>query len=55
MKKVPKGFPSDFMWGGAVAANQLEGAYDLDGKGLCLADINEFQKDLPLKNVPMGK
>ncbi|MDR1510187.1 MAG: 6-phospho-beta-glucosidase [Synergistaceae bacterium] len=29
---------SDFLWGGAVAANQLEGAYDLDGKGLSSAD-----------------
>ena len=55
MKKVPKGFPSDFMWGGAVAANQLEGAYDLDGKGLCLADINEFQKDLPIEKRSNGE
>ena len=28
MNRVPKGFPKDFLWGGAVAANQLEGAYD---------------------------
>lgn len=28
----------DFLWGGAVAANQLEGAYDVDGKGLSVAD-----------------
>lgn len=28
----------DFLWGGAVAANQLEGAYDADGKGLSSAD-----------------
>ena len=26
----------DFLWGGAVAANQCEGAYDEDGKGLQL-------------------
>lgn len=45
--KVIKEIPKDFLWGGAVAANQLEGAYLEDGKGLCLADINEFQGDLP--------
>ena len=26
-------FPKDFLWGGATAANQCEGAYDEDGKG----------------------
>ncbi|MDR1138651.1 MAG: glycoside hydrolase family 1 protein [Clostridiales bacterium] len=32
-------FPKDFLWGGATAANQLEGAYDVDGKGLTIADV----------------
>ena len=27
-------FPKDFLWGGATAANQCEGAYDVDGRGL---------------------
>lgn len=45
--RVRKEFPEGFFWGGAVAANQLEGAYLEDGKGLCLADINEFQGHLP--------
>lgn len=31
-------FSKDFLWGGATAANQLEGAYDRDGKGLSVAD-----------------
>lgn len=31
-------FSKDFLWGGATAANQLEGAYDQDGKGLSVAD-----------------
>lgn len=31
-------FPKDFLWGGATAANQLEGAYNVDGKGLSIAD-----------------
>lgn len=48
MRQVPKGFPENFMWGGAVAANQLEGAYDTDGKGLCVADINEFRDDVDI-------
>ena len=26
-------FPKDFLWGGATAANQFEGAYNLDGTG----------------------
>lgn len=32
-------FPTDFLWGGAVAANQCEGAYNEDGKGLDIQDI----------------
>ena len=31
-------FPKNFLWGGATAANQLEGAYNVDGKGLSVAD-----------------
>ncbi len=27
------GFKEGFLWGGATAANQIEGAYDLDGRG----------------------
>lgn len=32
-------FPKNFLWGGATAANQCEGAYRDDGKGLSLVDI----------------
>lgn len=32
-------FPKDFLWGGAVAANQCEGVYLEDGKGLSIQDI----------------
>lgn len=42
MKKVPTGFPKDFLWGGAVAANQCEGAWNVDGKGVSMADIEEL-------------
>ena len=32
-------FPKAFLWGGAVAANQCEGTYHADGKGLDIQDI----------------
>lgn len=32
-------FPDGFLWGGATAANQIEGAYDVDGKGLSVQDV----------------
>lgn len=32
-------FPKNFLWGGAVAANQVEGAYNIDGKGLSVQDV----------------
>lgn len=32
-------FPTDFLWGGATAANQYEGAYNVDGKGLSVQDV----------------
>lgn len=34
-----RAFPKGFLWGGATAANQLEGAYDVDGKGLSIQDV----------------
>lgn len=33
-------FSNNFLWGGAVAAHQLEGAYDVDGKGLSIMDVS---------------
>ena len=47
MKTNSKSFPKDFLWGGALAANQMEGAWKEGGKGWCLADINRAQYDLP--------
>ena len=32
-------FPENFLWGGATAANQCEGAFDADGKGISVADV----------------
>lgn len=31
--------PENFLWGGAIAAHQAEGAYNVDGKGLSVADV----------------
>lgn len=49
MKRNAKQFPEHFFWGGAVAANQLEGAYLEDGKGWSVADINRFRDDIDIK------
>ena len=32
-------FKKDFLWGGACAANQFEGAWDIDGKGISVSDM----------------
>ncbi|MGA6128397.1 MULTISPECIES: glycoside hydrolase family 1 protein [unclassified Microbacterium] len=32
-------FPDGFLWGGATAANQIEGGYDQGGKGLSVQDV----------------
>lgn len=34
-----KTFREDFLWGGATAANQYEGAWDADGKGPSISDM----------------
>jgi 6-phospho-beta-glucosidase len=41
----------DFLWGGATAANQLEGAYLEDGKGLSNVDVIPFG---PSRNAMMA-
>ena len=33
------GFKKDFLWGGATAANQFEGGWDLGGKGISTSDM----------------
>ena len=51
MKSFQAEFPKDFLWGGAIAANQAEGAYDVDGKGLSIADCFahgiKYEADIP--------
>ncbi|MGM0219426.1 glycoside hydrolase family 1 protein [Enterococcus sp. AZ126] len=43
MKELQAGFPKDFLWGGATAANQIEGAYLEDGKGLSTSDFAAYK------------
>ena len=38
-------FPENFLWGGATAANQCEGGYDADGRGLSSVDVVPFGPD----------
>ncbi|MDO4647786.1 MAG: glycoside hydrolase family 1 protein [Eubacteriales bacterium] len=45
-------FPKNFLWGGAVAANQLEGAYNEDGKGLSIQDVLPHGLRTPRTAVP---
>lgn len=46
-------FPKDFLWGGATAANQCEGAYHVDGRGLSSVDVMPYGDDRRM--VAMGK
>ncbi|QAR54344.1 6-phospho-beta-glucosidase [Bacillus aerophilus] len=43
MKELKKGFSDDFLWGGATAANQIEGAYLEGGKGLSTSDFAAYK------------
>lgn len=45
-------FPEGFLWGGAVAANQCEGAYDEDGKGLSIQDVLPHGLKGPVTDAP---
>ncbi|WP_085952045.1 family 1 glycosylhydrolase [Lacrimispora saccharolytica] len=44
MEKIKDTFPHGFLWGGAVAACQVEGAYDVDGRGLSASDVHRYSK-----------
>lgn len=39
-------FRKDFLWGGAISANQVEGAWDSDGKGMSVADVASYKQNL---------
>ena len=46
MSKRLKKFPENFFWGGALAANQCEGAWNEDGKGMSIADIHIYNTEI---------
>lgn len=43
-------FPEGFLWGGAVAANQVEGGWNVDGKGMSVADIASYKPNIDNTN-----
>lgn len=43
-------FPKDFLWGGAIAANQAEGAWNVGGKGLSVADVAKYKPETDVKD-----
>lgn len=48
-------FPKDFLWGGAIAANQCEGGWDEGGKGLSVADVITLKPELSISMENFGK
>ncbi len=43
-------FPKEFLWGGAVAANQIEGAWNTGGKGWSVSDVATYKPGIDVKN-----
>jgi 6-phospho-beta-glucosidase len=43
-------FPDGFLWGGAVAANQIEGAWNVDGRGPAVADMTAYKPNVDVSN-----
>lgn len=43
-------FPENFLWGGATAANQFEGGWNLGGKGWSVSDCARAHFDLDVQN-----
>lgn len=43
-------FPEGFLWGGAIAANQIEGGWKEGNKGLSVADVATYKPNVDVKN-----
>lgn len=43
-------FPEGFLWGGAIAANQVEGGWNLGGKGWSVSDVAKAHFDADVKD-----
>ncbi|MDO4539407.1 MAG: family 1 glycosylhydrolase, partial [Coriobacteriales bacterium] len=54
LKPQNRTFPQGFLWGGAFAAHQMEGAYDEGGKGLSVTDISALRKDVSIEQRKQG-
>lgn len=50
MEQIKMKFPENFLWGGATAANQVEGAWNVDGKGMSVADVAKFKPTIDKKD-----
>ncbi|URZ88103.1 6-phospho-beta-glucosidase [Floricoccus penangensis] len=51
---MSKGFPKDFLWGGAVAAHQLEGGWQEGSKGLSVADVMTVGSSTSYRSITEG-
>ena len=43
-----------FLWGGAVAANQLEGGWNADGKGISVIDVMTGGSSTKMRRITDG-
>lgn len=46
-----RAFPDGFLWGGAIAANQCEGAWKEGGKGISVSDVARFKDPGSMKDI----
>lgn len=51
MKDYRHDFPDGFLWGGAFAACQFEGAYQEGGRGMSTSDVHMYSKNLSRSHV----